>query len=108
MVAVVNLVGILPNTDIECLVVVSPGSVVDPGFTKEEGIKYECLLSLRPHIYIITKTKTTRWEVVKIVLLQKDLFFFFLRLHVIFPVQNLHKYTLHAYIFIFLLGHTHI
>ena len=35
VVAVVNLVGILPDTDIECLVVVSPGSVVDPGFTKE-------------------------------------------------------------------------
>ena len=31
-----------------------------------------CLLSLQPHIYKII-TKTARWEVVKIVLLQKDL-----------------------------------
>ena len=34
VVAVVNLVAILPDTDIECLVVVSPGSVVDPGLQK--------------------------------------------------------------------------
>ena len=74
MVAVVNLVGILPDTDIECLVVVSAGSVVDPGFTKEGGIKYECLLSLRPHIYIITKI--SRWEVVKNSASPKRPFFF--------------------------------
>ena len=35
VVAVVNLVAILPDTDIECLVVfVLPGSVVDPGLQK--------------------------------------------------------------------------
>ena len=48
-------------------------SVVDPGFTKGGGGWHNILdlLSLLPHIY---KNKTTRWEVVKIVL-QKHLFF---------------------------------
>ena len=49
-------------------------SVVDPGFTKGGGIKY-WICCLYYHTFIkLTKPQGGRWS--KIVLLQKDLFFF--------------------------------
>ena len=59
---------------------------MDPGFTKGGGgIKY-WICCLYYHTFIkLTKPQGGRWS--KIVLLQKDLFFFFLfRLRVIFPI----------------------
>ena len=45
--------------------------MVYPGFSKEGGINNGCLLSLYEHTFLFTKTKQS-----KIVLLQKDLFFY--------------------------------
>ena len=62
-------------------------------FEKVGGMNYGCLLSLRTHIYIITKT--TRWEVVKTSDSPKRPFF-------VFPHSSEHFHPNHRQPYIFL------